>query len=113
MAYLVKMKDKEFTTKKAAKKFLLEIKNNLIENNQTITEGNLFDLLKDVYERYCEATDYPIKGPMTAFSVVAVPDGKGNSGWTTQALCVVFDNDNENPQEFSINKAVDAIAIKI
>lgn len=50
---------------------------------------------------------------MTAFSVVAVPDGKGNSGWTTQALCVVFDNDNENPQEFSINKAVDAIAIKI
>lgn len=75
-----------------------------------IQEGELYDALKDVYERYCDnSPGYELNGRLiTAFSV-AYEKRQNNGVWATHACYKVhFSNDEIRP--FSIAKAVRTVA---
>ena len=75
-----------------------------------IQEGELYDSLKDVYERYCDKSPgYELNGRLiTAFSV-AYEKRQNNGVWATHACYKVhFSNDEIRP--FSIAKAVRTVA---
>ncbi|SON51517.1 hypothetical protein [Vibrio tapetis] len=75
-----------------------------------IKEGELYDALKDVYERYCDnSSGYELNGRLiTAFSV-AYEKRQISGMWVTNACYKVhFSNDEIRP--FSIAKAVKSVA---
>ncbi|WP_105257910.1 hypothetical protein [Pseudoalteromonas sp. T1lg88] len=75
-----------------------------------ITEGELFDMLKDLYERYCNnSPGYELNGRLIEGFIVAYEKRQNNGSWSTTACFKVhFSNGEIRP--FSIKKAVKSVA---
>lgn len=102
--------DKSFPSQKAANEFFYQIRDANIAKKGDITFGSEFDVLRELYVKYCEYTDWPMPAEPTAFYARNIGRGTGSQGGTTQGFVVKFSNGSE--QEFSARKAVSAIANK-
>lgn len=96
--------DEHFTTQKAAHSFFYSIRDNLYASELKISASREFDLLSDLYSRYCTYTDHQTPGKAVAFYVRDVHRGSGKYGGTTQGFVAVFANGEEI--EFSAEKAI-------
>ncbi|MFE4111293.1 hypothetical protein [Kosakonia sp. YIM B13611] len=77
-----------------------------VETLGGVSEGPLFEQLKDLFLRYCQATDWPLKGDrVTHFTVGYEHRGKGDAGGSTKCFFVHFDN-NDKGDSFSVEKAL-------
>lgn len=81
--------------------------NNLVSGGE-IKGSTEFDLLEDLYVRYCQATNWPTSGHPVAFYARNIARGSGPKGGTTWGFVVKCSDGSE--QEFSIKKAVRAVA---
>lgn len=102
--------DKAFKKKGDAEKYYLDKRQDVaLAGKLTDTGDALFQELKEIYQRYCTLTHWPMKGDVIdGFSVGNTVRQNDNSWVTTKCYTVWFDN-GEN-DEFSIPKALTAIA---
>lgn len=97
-----------FPTQKAAEEFFYKIRDESIAKGGEITASREFDLLHELYVKYCEYTSWPVPSDPIAFCARNIGRGVGANGGTTQGFVVKFSNGKE--QEFSARKAIKAIA---
>ncbi|MBY6260062.1 hypothetical protein K3G69_26670 [Phytobacter diazotrophicus] len=80
-----------------------------VETQGGVSQGPLFDQLKDLFLRYCQATDWPLKGDkVTHFTVGYEHRGSGDAGGSTKCFFVHFDNDDEG-DSFSVPTALKSV----
>lgn len=100
--------DRSFPSQKAAEEFFYKIRDALITKGLDITNGADFDVLRELYVKYCECTNWAMPGEPVAFYARNIGRGVGGLGGTTQGFVVKFSQGAE--QEFSARKAIKAIA---
>lgn len=100
--------DQCFPSQKAAENFFYGIRDENIASGGEITSSAVFDLLRELYVKYCEYTNWPMTAEPVAFYARNIGRGVGVSGGTTQGFVVKFSDGNE--QEFSAKRAIQAIA---
>lgn len=96
--------DENFATQKAAHNFFYEIRDRFYASQLRITASREFDLLENLYTRYCRYTNHQTPGQAIAFYVRDVRRGSGAYGGVTQGFVAVFANGEEI--EFSAEKAI-------
>jgi len=102
------IKGQLFSSQTEAERFFYAMRDkNLVEGGD-IQGSTEFDLLEDLYVRYCKATNWPTPGHPVAFYARNIARGVGAHGGTTQGFVVKFRDGSE--QEFSVKKAVKAVA---
>lgn len=99
--------DQCFPSQKAAENFFYGIRDENIASGGEITSSAVFDLLRELYVKYCEYTNWPMTAEPVAFYARNIGRGVGVSGGTTQGFVVKFSDGKE--QEFSAKKAIQAI----
>jgi hypothetical protein len=104
----LKVLDQIFSSQKDAEAFFYQIRDNNFGAATDIAASKDFDLLRELYVKYCECTGWPMSEDPVAFCVRNIGRGSGASGGTTQGFVVKFSNGTE--QEFSARKAIRAIA---
>lgn len=102
--------NKSFPSQKAANEFFYQLRDASIATTGDITIGSDFDVLRELYVKYCEYTDWPMPAEPIAFYARNIGRGTGGQGGTTQGFVVKFSDGSE--QEFSARRAVTAIAKK-
>ncbi|RON55936.1 hypothetical protein [Pseudomonas frederiksbergensis] len=96
--------DENFATQKAAHRFFYDIRDKYYASKLKISSSREFDLLSDLYSRYCTYTNHLTPGQAIAFYVRDVHRGSGKYGGITQGFVAVFANGEEI--EFSAEKAI-------
>ncbi|MFG0337670.1 MULTISPECIES: hypothetical protein [Pseudomonas] len=104
----VSILDRSFASQKAAEEFFYKIRDARIADGGEITIGADFDVLRELYVKYCEYTNWPMPGEPAAFYARNIGRGVGGHGGTTQGFVVKFSEGTE--REFSAKKAIKAIA---
>ncbi|MEB2651436.1 hypothetical protein SOP89_08620 [Pseudomonas siliginis] len=100
--------DQCFPSQKSAEDFFYGVRDENIASGGEITKSAVFDLLRELYVKYCEYTNWPMTAEPVAFYARNIGRGVGVSGGTTQGFVVKFSDGKE--QEFSAKKAIKAIA---
>ncbi|HHM6759885.1 TPA: hypothetical protein ACRNML_001289 [Pseudomonas aeruginosa] len=101
--------DRSFASQKEAEAFFYGLRDeNLASGGEDIAEGIDFDLLRELYIKYCEYTDWPLPSVPVAFYARDIARGAGSSGGTSQGFVVKFESGAED--EFSARKAIRAMA---
>jgi len=101
--------DHTFSSQKAAEEFFYKIRDANIESNgENIVDGADFDILRELYVKYCEYTNYHMSAAPIAFYARNIARGAGGKGGTTQGFVAKFADGKE--EEFSARKAIKAIA---
>lgn len=100
--------DESFLSQKDAEAFFYQIRDKYFGTATEIAASKEFELLRELYVKYCEYTVWPMPGEPVAFYVRNIGRGVGPNGGTTQGFVVKFNNGSE--QEFSAKKAIKAIA---
>ncbi|TKF20760.1 hypothetical protein FCV43_13125 [Vibrio genomosp. F6] len=99
------LQNRTFKSKASANEYYMGLRDSIDEK---IEQGDLFEELKEMYERYCKATDWNMEGRQVKNFIV---DYELRTTGTTYAQhkCykVTFSNNETRP--FSINKALRAI----
>lgn len=102
------IKGQLFSSQTEAERFFYAMRDkNLVEGGD-IQGSTEFDLLEELYVRYCKATNWPTPGHPVAFYARNIARGVGAHGGTTQGFVVKFSDGSE--QEFSVKGAVKAVA---
>ncbi|WP_448118155.1 hypothetical protein [Pseudomonas serbica] len=96
--------DENFATQKSAHRFFYGIRDKYYASKQKISASREFDLLSDLYSRYCTYTNHQTPGQAIAFYFRDVHRGPGNYSGTTQGFVAIFANGEEI--EFSAEKAI-------
>ena len=97
----------EFASKKAAISYFMD-QREAVKETGPLTDGELFHELHDLYQRYCEATEFALNGKVIqAFSVDYEPR-KNDQTWASH-LCYWVHFSEKQKLTFSIDKAVTAI----
>lgn len=104
----VKILGQSFSSQVEAERFFYGIRDRNLAGGGDITDSVEFDLLRELYTKYCEYTHWPLPGEPVAFYVRSIARGNGSSGGTTQGFVVKFSGGAE--QEFSARKAIGAVA---
>ncbi|QHF04571.1 hypothetical protein N015_20050 [Pseudomonas asturiensis] len=102
------IKDQRFSSQIEAERFFYAMRDKNLVSGGDIIGSTEFDLLEDLYVRYCQATNWPTPGNPVAFYARNIARGGGPNGGTTQGFVVKFSDGSE--QEFSVKKAVKAVA---
>lgn len=102
------IKGQRFSSQTEAERFFYAMRDENLVCGGEIKGSAEFDLLEDLYVRYCQATNWPTPGYPVAFYARNIARGVGPNGGTTQGFVVKFSDNSE--QEFSIKKAVRAVA---
>ncbi|ELX7028059.1 hypothetical protein U1K26_000896 [Salmonella enterica] len=97
-----------FDRKGDAETYYLDQSKRLAESKEVLKEGELFSELKEIFERYCEYTEYSIPGEVVAFSA-GNKTTEVNSRFLTNTCYYVHFSDN-SMDDFSIKKALTSIA---
>ncbi|EGQ9322237.1 hypothetical protein LT010_12330 [Vibrio cholerae] len=101
----VKLHNRAFNSKTSAKEYYMELRAQI---DGKIEGGELFEELKELYERYCKATEWNIDGRYITHFIVEY-ELRVINGQHAQHKCykVCFSNNETRP--FSIEKALRAI----
>lgn len=102
------VKGQSFSSQIEAERFFYGLRDKNLASGGDITGCAEFDLLEDLYVRYCKATNWKIPGSPVAFYARNIVREKGPKGGTTQGLVAKFSDGSE--QEFSIRTAVREVA---
>lgn len=102
------IKGQSFSSQTEAERFFYAIRDKNLVSGGDIQGSTEFNLLEDLYVRYCLATNWPTPGHPVAFYARNIARGSGPTGGTTQGFVVKFTDGSE--QEFSIKKAVKTVA---
>lgn len=102
------IKDQHFSSQIEAERFFYDLRDRNLESGGDIIGSAEFDLLEDLYIRYCEATNWKILGSPVAFYARNIMRENGPKGGITQGVVAKFSDGSE--QEFSVKKAVRAVA---
>jgi len=102
------IKGHSFSSQIEAERFFYGIRDKNLASGGEITGSAEFDLLEDLYVRYCKATNWQTPGSPVAFSARNIVRESGPKGGTSQGFVAKFSDDTE--QEFSVKKAVRAVA---
>jgi hypothetical protein len=102
------IKGQRFSSQTEAERFFYAMRDENLVSGGEIKGSAEFDLLEDLYVRYCQATNWPTPGHPVAFYARNIARGSDRNGGTTQGFVVKFNDGSE--QEFSIKKAVRAVA---
>lgn len=97
-----------FATKGEAEIHYLDQSKILADSKIVLQTGQLFLELKEIYETYCDITDWPLPGLVTGFSATQTRRQKGTT-WST-TICYRVHVDNGDVKEFSIKQALTALA---
>lgn len=98
-----------FDTKGEAEQYYLDKREEVAAApDGLLTFGQLFLELKEIYEKYCEYTNWPILGEVIGFSMGNTVRENNETWSTTQCFSVHFSN--EEQAEFSIRRALTKIA---
>lgn len=100
--------DQRFSSQKEAEEFFYDIRDKNLASGGDITSSVDFDLLRELYVKYCKYTNWPMPADPVAFYTRNIARGVGSSGGTTQGFVVKFNDGSE--QEFSAKKAIKAVA---
>lgn len=100
--------DENFTSQKDARDFFYKIRDKYFSSKQIITTSREFDLLNDLYLRYCQYTNYPTPANITSFYVRNIYRSSGSYGGVTQGFVVTFTDNTE--REFSADKAIKSLS---
>lgn len=103
------IKDQHFSSQIEAERFFYALRDRNLASAEDIIGSAEFDLLEDLYIRYCEATNWKIPGNPIAFYARNIIRESGPKGGTTQGVVAKFSDGSE--QEFSVKKAVKAVAV--
>ena len=104
----LKILDHKFGSQTEAEVFFYGIRDKYLAIGGDITDSADFDLLCELYVKYCEYTDWPLASAPVAFYTRNIARGVGPKGGTTQGFVVKFKDGSE--QEFSAKKAINAVA---
>ncbi|MDP9781536.1 MULTISPECIES: hypothetical protein [Pseudomonas] len=102
------IKGQRFSSQIEAERFFYAMRDRNLVSGGDIKGSTEFDLLEELYLRYCQATNWPTSGNPVAFYARNIARGSGPNGGTTQGFVVKFSDGSE--QEFSVKKAVKALA---
>lgn len=102
------IKGQRFSSQIEAERFFYAMRDRNLVSGGDIKGSTEFDLLEELYVRYCQATKWPTPGNPVAFYARNIARGSGPNGGTTQGFVVKFSDGSE--QEFSVKKAVNALA---
>ncbi|MEQ4311795.1 hypothetical protein ABNM01_02685 [Pseudomonas syringae] len=102
------IKDQSFSSQIDAERFFYGLRDKNLATGGDITGTNDFELLQDLYVRYCTATEWQTPGTPVAYYARNIARERGPNGGTTQGFVAKFSDGSE--QEFSIKKAVKAVA---
>lgn len=105
----VVIKGQRFSSQTEAERFFYAMRDKNLVSGGDIQGSTEFDLLEDLYVRYCQATNWPTPGHAIAFYPCNIARGVGAHGGTTQGFVVKLTDGSE--QEFSIKRAVKAVAM--
>lgn len=97
-----------FATKGEAETYYLEQSKILADSKTVLQTGQLFLELKEIYEIYCDCTDWPLPGLVTGFSATQTRRQNGTTWSTTTCYRAHFDNGEQ--KEFSVIEALKKIA---
>ncbi|HGM7228795.1 TPA: hypothetical protein ACVFG4_000029 [Pseudomonas aeruginosa] len=97
-----------FSSQAEAEEFFYGIRDKNLISGGDIAGSVDFDLLCELYVKYCEYTDWPLPADPVAFYARNIARGVGPNGGTTQGFVVKFNDGSE--QEFSAKKAIKAVA---
>lgn len=100
--------DRSFRSQKAAEVYFYGVRDKYLANGGDITDSAEFDLLCELYIKYCECTNWPLPASPVAFYVRNIARGVGARGGTTQGFVVKLKDGSE--KEFSAQKAISAVA---
>ncbi|MBA6421574.1 hypothetical protein KEM63_14670 [Halopseudomonas nanhaiensis] len=104
----LKVLDHSFKSQMEAEQFFYGIRDKYLAIGGDIKDSADFDLLCELYVKYCEYTDWPLPASPIAFYTRNISRGVGPKGGTTQGFVVKFNNGSE--QEFSAKRAIRALA---
>lgn len=108
MPKTVRILDRIFSSLADAERFFYGIRDKNLASGGDITDSVEFELLRELYSKYCEYTDWPLPGVPIAFYARNIGRGNSGGGGTTQGFVVRFSIEKE--QEFSARKAIAAVA---
>ncbi|EJG1725514.1 hypothetical protein ACLINW_003178 [Vibrio parahaemolyticus] len=101
----VTLGNKTFHSKKSANEHYMDLRDSI---DGKIENGDLFEELKDLYERYCEATNWNIDGRSIKHFIVDY-ELRTIGGQHVQHKCYKVEFSNSETRPFSIKKALSAI----
>lgn len=103
-----------FKTQAEAKKHYKSIIKELYESKETISSGEIFEQLKEIYTLYCQYTNYHLehleKNSIVGFKADQKITEKSGVFSTTVCLYAIFSNETET--DFSIDNAIQTITKK-
>lgn len=102
------IKGQSFPSQIEAERFFYGLRDRNLADGGEISDSSEFDLLEELYVRYCNATNWKTPGSPIAFYARNIVRENGPRGGTTQGFVVKFGDGSE--QEFSVKKAVRAVA---
>lgn len=102
------IKGRSFSSQIEAERFFFGVRDRNLANGGEISDSTDFDLLVDLYVRYCKNTNWQTPGSPTAFYARNIVRESGPKGGTTQGFVAKFGDGSE--QEFSIKKAIRTVA---
>lgn len=98
---------REFASKKEAVSYFMDLREQ-IKASGPLTEGTLFDELKDLYSRYCNASPgWELDGRNIVAFIVDYE--LRQNGKYVQHLCYKVKFTNQELRPFSVDKAISAI----
>jgi|SRR5450830_69062 len=102
------IKGQSFSSQIEAERFFYDLRDKNLTSGGEISGSDEFDLLEDLYVRYCNATNWKTPGnPVALYARNIVRESSPKSG-TTKGFVAKFGDGSE--QEFSVKKAVRAVA---
>jgi hypothetical protein len=108
MANKINVLDMSFPSQKEAEVHFYRIRDDYFASGEEIKGSREFDLLLDLYTKYCRYTNWEMRGNPVSFCVRNIQRGIGSKGGTTQGFVVKFDNGEDLP--FSAREAIQKIA---
>ncbi|EIU7851635.1 hypothetical protein L3I74_003457 [Vibrio parahaemolyticus] len=101
----VTLGNKTFSSKKSANEHYMDLRESI---DGKIENGELFEELKELYEKYCEATNWNIDGRIIKHFIVDY-ELRIVGGQHVQHKCYKVNFSNNETRSFSIRKALSAI----
>lgn len=108
MSNQLKILDQSFASQKTAEEFFYGLRDKNLASGGDLASGVEFDLLRELYVKYCQYTDWPLPSAPVAFYARDIARGAGSKGGTSQGFVAKFADDTED--EFSVRKAIKAVA---
>lgn len=108
MPNLLVIKGQSFSSQIEAERFFYGLRDKNLASGGELSGSDEFDLLEELYVRYCEATNWQTPGSPVAFYARSIVRESGLKGGTTQGFVAKFGDGSE--QEFSVKKAIRAVA---